>query len=111
MVLTWVTACSSTSSARPFVTSRSVSMATVRVASSSRSRSSARSAYRPNQYRSLSTRGTMAIEADMAGTNPASSSARMRATILGAATGSAADHPDVFGELAVGFGDEHATPF
>ena len=43
-VLTWVIACSSTSSALPWAMSTSVSRATVRVARISRSRSSARSA-------------------------------------------------------------------
>ena len=88
-VLTWVIASSSAGSGRPGATSGSVSMATVRVARISRSRSSARSAYRPNQNRSDSTRGTMATDGDPAATGPASSSTRpRRATTRAAATGS-----------------------
>ena len=63
-------------------------MATVRVASTSRSRSSARSAYRPNQNRSLSTRGTIAEEAEPATASTPSSPSRPRGTtIRAAATG------------------------
>ena len=99
VVLTCVIACSSTSKAS-WVT-RSVSMATVRVASTSRSKSSARSAYRPNQYRSFSTRGTMAIEADTAGTKPGSSPADRAPRSVGRQL-ARYHHPDVLGQLAAG---------
>ncbi len=59
----------------------SVSMATVRVARVRRSRSSARSAYRPNQNRSASTRGTIAAVAASTGAARGSASPRTRTPV------------------------------